>query len=338
MGFEKEAILTIELPDKDQNNRKALVRQIQQMPTVQMITSSADTPASNSIWKSNFTLKTDSGTVENDAQIKMADQNFVPTYGLTILSGKNLAESDTVNGFLINETLARYAGFKNLEEAVGKQFKFGWNDEFYPIVGVVKDFHTTSFKSEINPTVICQLEEDYQVIGIKLASTNFGADIANMERLFKSYYPEYNFDYRFMDDIIERFYRGEEKMFNIVRALTLIAIFIGCLGLYGLVSFMANQRVKEIGIRKVLGASFTSILTLFSIEFLKLIAIAFSIALPLAYLGMSGWLRQFIYKVDLEWWIFLLAIFVTIALALLTVGYKTVKSALSNPVDCLKDE
>ena len=338
MGFEKEAILTIDLPNKDQNSRKSLVQKLKQIPTVSLITSAMDTPASNSVWKSNFTLKTDSGVVENDAQIKMADQNFVPTYGLTILSGKNLAESDTINGFLINETLARYAGFEQLDEAIGRQFKFGWNDEYYPIVGVVKDFHTTSFKNEINPTVIFQLEEEYQVIGIKLTSANFGADIATIEKLYKSFYPEYNFDYKFTDDIIQKFYRSEERMYNIIRVLTLIAIFIGCLGLYGLVSFMANQRVKEIGIRKVLGASFTDIINLFSTEFLKLITVAFAIALPLAYLGMNSWLQKFIYKIDLEWWIFILAVFVTLALALLTVSYKTVKSALSNPVDCLKNE
>lgn len=338
MGFEKEAILTIELPNKDQNSRKSLVQELKQIPTVSLITSAMDAPASNSIWKSNFSFKTDSGVVENNAQIKMGDKNYVPTYGLTIMSGKNLTESDTINGFLINETLARYAGFTNIDDAVGQLFKFGWNDEYYPIVGVVNDFHSTSFKHEINPTAICQLEEEYEVIGIKLASTDFGADIAAFEKLYKSFYPDYDFSYKFMDDVIERFYRGEEKMFNIIRVLTMIAIFIGCLGLYGLVSFMANQKVKEIGIRKVLGASFTNIIGLFSIEFLKLITIAFVIALPLAYLGMSSWLQDFIYKIDLEWWIFLLAISVTLVLALLTVSYKTVKSALSNPVDCLKDE
>lgn len=338
MGFEKEAILNIQLPNKNENSRKAFVQKLKQMPAVSFVTSAMDSPASNWIWKSNFILKTDSGVVESDAQIKVCDQHYVQTYGLTLLSGKNLLPSDTINGFLINETLARYAGFTNPGNAVGKQFKFGWDNEFYPIVGVVKDFHTASFRNEINPTALFQHKEEYQMVGIKLVSANFQKDLTTIEKHYRTLYPEYNFEYRFMDEIIERFYRGDEKMYHILRVLTLIAIFIGCLGLYGLVSFMTNQKVKEIGIRKVLGASFTNILRLFSIEFLKLIAIAFIIALPLAYLGMSNWLQKFIYSIDLEWWIFVMAIFVTIALALLTVSYKTIKSALSNPVDCLKDE
>ena len=338
MGFAKEAVLNIGLPNKQENNRNALIQKLKQMPGVSSVTSASDSPASNSIWKANFVLKTDSGVVESDAQIKIGDQYYVPTYGLTVLSGKNLVPSDTVNGFLINETLARYAGFTSPEDAVGKQFKFGRSNEFHPIVGVVKDFHTVSFRNEINPTALFQNKEEYRIIGIKLASTNFKKDLATMEEHFKSLYPAYNFDYWFMDEVIEQFYRRDERMYNILRALTLIAIFIGCLGLYGLVSFMANQKVKEIGIRKVLGASFANILGLFSVEFLKLIALAFTIAFPLAYLGMNTWLQKFMYRVDLEWWIFALAIFVTILLAMVTVSYKTVKSALSNPVDCLKDE
>ena len=338
MGFDRKAILTIELPHKDPGSRRALVQQITQLSSVQNITSATDTPASSSVWRSNFILKTDSGQVENDAQIKMADHRYVPTYGLTVLSGKNLAESDTINGFLINETLARYAGFKNVDEAVGKQFKFGWTNQYYPIVGVVKDFHTTSFKNKIIPTVLCQSEKDYESIGVRLSSSDLGKEVEAIGRLFKSFYPEYDYNYRFLDDIIERFYSREEKMYNILVVLTLIAIFIGCLGLYGLVSFMTNQRVKEIGVRKILGASFIHILGLFSVEFLKLIAIAFIMALPLAYLGMNRWLREFIYRVNFEWWIFILTVLATLTLAMLTVGYKTVRAAITNPIDCLKDE
>ncbi len=338
MGFDRNAILTIQLPHKDQNSRKALVRQLKQLPSVQAISSAADTPASNSVWRSNFILKTDSGKVENDAQIKMADHHYVPTYGLTILSGKNLTESDTINGFLINETLARYAGFRNLDDAVGRQFKFGWNNEYYPIIGVVKDFHTTSFKNKIIPTVVCQSEKEYASIGVRLSSSDLGKEVAAIGKLFKSFYPEYDYNYRFMDDIIQRFYSSEEKMYNILVALTLIAIFIGCLGLYGLAAFMANQRVKEIGVRKILGASFANIFGLFSIAFLKLIAIAFMVALPLAYLGMDRWLQEFTYRINFEWWIFILTVLATLTLALLTVGYKTVRAAVTNPIDCLKDE
>lgn len=338
MGFEKDAILTVYLPNKTTNSRKAFIQQIQQIPAIFAISSAMDTPASNSVWRSNFTLKTDSTVIENDAQIKLGDANYLDTYGIRLLAGRNYQPSDTVNGFLINETLLKLAGFNNPEEAIGKQFKFGWNENYYPITGVVRNFHSTSFRNEINPTVICQSEKDYDKVGMKLNSGNVNHELVQMEKIFKSIYPGYSFEYRFMDEIIERFYRGERKMYSVLRFLTMIAIFIGCLGLYGLVSYMTNQKVKEIGIRKVLGASFVNIIAIFSKEFARLVSIAFIIALPLAYFGMNAWLQDFTYKVSMEWWIFLTALLVTIVLVIITVGYTTIKSALTNPVHCLKSE
>ncbi len=338
MGFDREAILTVYLPSNEGNDRDAFVNKIKQLPSIVNVTSTMDTPASNSVWQSNFTLKKDSNVYEEDAQIKLGDVNYLKTYGIQLIAGKMYEQSDSVNGFLINEKLLRMAGFTSPEEAIGKEFKFGWLNGYQPITGVVKNFHSTSFRNDIYPTAIFHLPEEYNKVGIKLNASDVKNDLAAMESSFKSIYPGYNFEYRFMDEVIERFYRGEARLFSILRVLTFIAIFIGCLGLYGLVSYMANQKVKEIGIRKILGASFGNIIFIFSKEFAKLIGLAFLIALPIGYYGMNTWLQGFSYKVEMEWWVFASALMVSVGLVLLTVGYRTIKSALTNPIHCLKDE
>ncbi len=338
MGFEKEAVLTINLPSTNANDRAAFANKIKQLPSIVNLTNTMDAPASNSVWKSNFILKNDSTIVEEDAQIKLGDVNYLDTYGIQLAAGKMYSPSDSINGFLINEKLSRLAGFTNPEDAIGKEFRFGWIEEFHPITGVVKDFHSTSFRNEINPTAIFHRAEEYNKIGIKLTNSYVKSDLAFMKTTFNAIYPGYEFNYKFMDEVIERFYRGETRLFTILQVLTFIAIFIGCLGLYGLVSYMANQKVKEIGIRKILGASFSNIILLFSKEFAKLIGIAFLVALPLGYYGMNTWLQGFMYKIEIEWWIFASALLISMGLVMVTVGYRTIKSAMTNPIHCLKDE
>ena len=234
---------------------------------------------------------------------------------------------------MVNETFLKENGWHTPQEALGQMVTV-W-DHTVPIVGVVKDFHTLSLKDKIEPTMLLDNSSGYEMAAIKLQTSDMPGALAAIEQQWSAFYPEYTFDYKFADDEIAEFYDNEEKLSNIISAAALVVIFIGCLGLYGLVTFMAEQKTKEVGVRKVLGASVMSIVQLFSKEFVKLIGIAFVIAAPLSYFMMRGWLQNFTFKIDLGVSVFVAGMLLTLVIALLTVGYRSVRAALANPVDSL---
>jgi len=205
-------------------------------------------------------------------------------------------------------------------------------------VGVVKDFHNYSFKGGISPVCISPDYSRYSYCAVKLNMARAGSLLPAMERLWNDTYPEYNYTYTFMDDSIAAFYQTETVLLRLIEIFAGIAIFIGCLGLYGMVSFMAVQKTKEIGVRKVLGAGVPDILWIFGKEFFRLLIIAFLIAAPIGGWFMHRWLQDFVYRIPLNAEVFLLALASTIVIATLTIGYRTVRSALANPVKSLRTE
>ena len=205
------------------------------------------------------------------------------------------------------------------------------------MIGVVKDFHVTSLHEEIKPVVLVNFPHFYYEAGIK-----FHGDpkqtIAFIEKQWSESFPGYYFEYNFLDEKLQTLYRQDERTFTLIRIFAGISIFIGCLGLYGLASFMANQKLKEVGIRKVMGASVQSIVILFSRDFVRLIAISFLIAAPLAWYVMSQWLETFAYHISIHWSVFLISILVTLMIALATVSYRSVRAAITNPADTLRTD
>jgi ABC-type antimicrobial peptide transport system permease subunit len=237
---------------------------------------------------------------------------------------------------VVNETFAKTVGYQDPQQILGKIVRM-W-DRDLPVVGVVKDFHTLSLESAIEPTVIINSSRGYRTLGLRVNLSNATQVIAELKTKWEQTYPEQLFEYQFLDESIREFYESERKMATLLTIFTSMAIFIGCLGLFGLATFMANQKTKEIGVRKVLGASVESIVLLFSKEFGKLIIIGFLLAAPLGAFAMQQFLDQFAYRIDIGVGIFLLSFLITVLVALLTVGYRSFRAAVVNPVNSLRYE
>ena len=335
LGFTKEAIITIPIPDNAPvNNKKVLKSELSRMGGVEQVSMCSALPSSGSVSMTNFSIE---GVEDNHiTQVKLADEDYVDLFEIEILLGKDLVGLDTANSCLVNEQLVRAAGLENAEDIVGRVISI-WGKKL-PVAGVVKDFHTMSLEREIDPTIIFHQLNQYHEMAVRLKAGSFNETIAEIEKSWSAQYPDYLFTYDFLDDQIREFYEGEQKMSVLLIIFSSIAIAIGCLGLYGLISFMANEKEKEIGVRKVLGASTGNILYIFSKEFMMLIVVAFVIASPLAGYIMSQWLDNFAYKVPLSGSMFISGIVITLLIALLTVGYRSIRASLTNPVEALRSE
>ncbi|MCW3118717.1 MAG: FtsX-like permease family protein, partial [Chitinophagaceae bacterium] len=206
------------------------------------------------------------------------------------------------------------------------------------IVGVLKDFHNRSFRAPFAPLLMTTAKNWYSVAAIKLASRDAATMIPAVEKIWNNTFPDFVFEYKFLDEKVENFYKQENQLSQLYKVFAVIAIFLSCLGLYGLVSFMAVQRIKEVGIRKVLGASAGSIVYLFSKEFILLIGIAFGIASPLAWYFMHKWLQDYSYRINISWWIFILGGIASVVIAMITVSFQAIKAAVANPVKSLRSE
>jgi putative ABC transport system permease protein len=343
LGFDKEAIVAVPVPGDSISTTKYdyLRDQLAADPGIKNISFSFSTPANNGSWFSDFKFDHAAKSTDFGANLKWADTSYFKTYNLQFVVGRPYFNSDTVREFVVNEALVKKLGLRNPQDIIGKELSF-WGGTSYakaaPVVGVIKDFHSNSLRDPIPPVVMGCWKGVYQTMGIKLQPQKTEQTLAHIEKLWNQTFPEYVYEHQFLDERIADFYKQESQLSLLYKIFAGIAIFISCLGLYGLVSFMAVQRNKEVGIRKVLGASVQSIVYLFSKEFTVLIAIAFLIAAPVAYYFMHQWLANFTFRIDLNWGLFLLAIVISIVIAWLTVGYKAIKAGLANPVKSLRTE
>ncbi|MFM8741735.1 MAG: ABC transporter permease, partial [Cytophagales bacterium] len=278
--------------------------------------------------------------------IKPVDTHYKAVYGLQLVEGRWFTESDEKIAnvketyewvYVVNETAVKTLGFSSPKEIIGQSVTIGFNDKAGLVIGVVKDFNVASLHTAMKPVVMLPFHLAYNA-GIKIATTNTPRVIKKIEEAFNSHYPEYLFEYTFLDDYLAKLYRDESKMFTMFEIFAGIAIFIGCLGLYGLASFMAEQKTKEIAIRKSLGASVTHIIELFSKEFIVLIAIAFVVAAPTTWYLMNRWLQSFAFRVEMNWLVFAVGVSTTLLVAFATVGYRSLRAAEANPVEALKRE
>ncbi|HVO75091.1 MAG TPA: ABC transporter permease [Ignavibacteriaceae bacterium] len=340
LGFNKDSVLLVPVPSDSISILKmdALKNKLLQQPGVTNVSFSTFTPADDSRWGSDFKFDNSPERSTFGAELKWADADYFKTYDIRLAAGKFYSESDSVCEFVVNETFVKKLGIKDPEDILGKELNFWDGFLAAPIVGVVKDFHQSSFHQEQRPVVLSTWKEVYGLINIKLQTKQFKETLAGINRIWSDIYPEYLFEYQFLDEKIEDFYQKEEQLSVLYKIFAAIAIFISCLGLYGLVSFMAIQRTKEVGIRKVLGASASNIIYLFSKEFTILIGTAFLIAAPISYLIMQNWLEDFAFRIDISIWLFLIAVGSSLVFAWLTVGYNSIKAATANPVNSLKYE
>jgi len=288
-----------------------------------------------------YTMSGDSMKPSNtDIKYVAVDYNFIPAYGMQMAAGRNFSKeygTDTLS-YVVNETAVKALGWTPAQ-AVGKDFKYG-NIKGH-IIGVVKDFHFESMHQSILPMVLVLFPpriSAYNNLSVKFSGNNIPASLAQLESTWKQFLPEIPYQYTFLDENFEALYKSEQKQGAIFTAFACIAIIIACLGLFGLSAFAITQRIKEIGIRKVLGASVPDIVSLLSRDFLRLVAIAAIIAFPIAWYAMHNWLLEFAYRINISWWIFLLAGIVAALVALFTISFQAIKAAISNPVKNLRTE
>ncbi|CAA9213675.1 MAG: Acidobacterial duplicated orphan permease (function unknown) [uncultured Adhaeribacter sp.] len=335
IGYNPAANITVPFPANTKSDDvRALRTQLKQLPGVKNVSFSLMPASSSGDWSAGYNFE-ESGLKDDISCIMMPiDADFLDTYGLTLLAGRNLRQTDTAV-VVVNEAVLRTMGIKNAQEAIGRKIK--QFDKQATIVGVVKDYHVKSLKKAISPIVMIRMDW-LNIAGIKMDPASLRPTIAQVEQLWKQTFPESIFEFTFLEDDIAKFYEEEVRMYRLFRIFAGIAIFISCLGLYGLVSFMAVQRTKEIGIRKVLGASVANIVALFTKEFFALILIAFAVAAPLAWFFMHAWLQNFEYQVNLGLGIFLTAILFSLVIAGITIVYRSVRAALTNPVQNLRSE
>ena len=337
MGYDQEYILNINLAENDQATRDLWNSKVQNIPGVLSYSFNYKPPFSGSQSVTNaFYYGIDTAVNELNTHVKMADDQYQKTYGLRMVAGDWLMKSDTVNQFVVNETYLKKLGISNPNEVIGKRMKL-WGMTA-PIVGVVQDYHFTTLSQAIDPVAMFNLPKDFRTLGLRINGQSSASVLAELENVWKEIHVEYEFDYHFLDEQISEFYGGEREMSQMLTVFAFIAIFIGCLGLYGLVSFMANQKAKEIGIRKVLGATVANLMSRFSLEFIIIVALSFLVAAPLAYLGMNSWLTQYEYRINIGPAIFIVSIGASLLIALLTTGYRSMRAATANPVNSLRDE
>ncbi len=336
LGFNRDAILQLPLPTNDKSAMENLKNTLAQQSDIQALSFQFSAPSSSNNNTTNFRFDTRQKDEIFQVNTRTADDQYCKLYDLKLLAGRNIALSDTAKEALINETLVKKLGLKTPEEAVGKRIQV-WG-KWMIISGVIKDFHVTSLRDEIPSTVIFSTLGSYYSIGVKVNLASLKRALPSIEKAWSKAYPDYVFEYEFLDKSIAKFYSLEEAMLTLIRVFSGIAIIIGCLGLYGLVSFMVTQKTKEIGVRKVLGASVGQILWLFGKEFSQLILLAFLIAAPFGGWLMHSWLQNFTYRIGLSVSVFAWALICTTIIAMLTVSYQAIRAALTNPVKSLKTE
>lgn len=340
MGFDKEAVIRVPIPNDslDQTKYDLLKAQLQQQTGVKNVSIAFRLPADDNQWNSPFQYDHRPKDTDFSAFLNWADADYFKTFDLKFVAGKAYSPSDTVQGYVINETMVKKLGAKKPEEVLGKEINFWGGKMKAPIVGVIKDYHATSLHGAIPPLVLASNKNFFGTMGIKLQVQNMQSGLASVEKVWTKLFPNYIYEYDFLDKSIANFYQQERQLSTLYQLFAGIAIFISCLGLYGLVSFMAVQRTKEVGIRKALGASVAHIVYLFSKEFTLLIGVAFLISAPVGYYFMHNWLKQFEYKIDLGFGVFLLAIVGSIIIAWITVSYQAIRAALVNPIKSLRSE
>jgi predicted permease len=342
-GFKKDAIVHFytSFYDTTFSNRLALLDKLQSIPGIAGVSLSSEPPLSNADYGDIMTYQDGKRTISTEVTIKYADTNYCRLYHIRLMAGRELPNSDTVRGVLINETYAHLLGFRDARAVIGNSIRWGGRQE--SIIGVVADFHSQSLHSPIRPLVIASLTANESFISVALVPQSPGSHswqtvLHRMQTAWSTVYPEDNFEYIFQDESIAQLYRGEQNTARLLAWATGLAITISCLGLLGLVIYTTHQRTKEIGIRRALGASVAQVMSLLSAGFLRLFGYAFLIAVPMGWWGAHVWLANYAYRTSLSVWIFLDSGLLMGAFAVVILLLRTFKAAIANPATSLRTE
>ena len=337
LGFNKEAVVSFGMPD--QSKKDVLKQQLQTEAGITDISLSSGAPVYFSS-ATSFSC-THRGLPKDDVtEVKFVDENYFDMFGLKMMAGEKpsrKSDKDSLNKIVINETMMNKLGIQNPADAIGDYINLGGEDHSY-IIGVVQDFQSESKHKKRRPCAILYRPDNFYMVSVRIKPNAMHQTIEHIDKTWSALFPKNVFEYEFIDDHIATWYKQEAKVYTAFKLFSSLAILIGCLGLYGLVAFAAVQRTKEVGIRKVLGASLFDITRLFAKEFIFLIFLAFLIAVPVAYYFMHNWLENFAYHISIGKGIFLISVAISFAIAAITISFQAVKAALANPVVSLRSE
>jgi predicted permease len=339
LGFDKNLIYCLELNNDSLSQTKfeTFKQQLLQHPAVEGVSYCSDHPASGNTWNTNFAFPASAEDAEFSLSLKFADADYQATYGIRLKAGKWYEPSDTSRQAVVNETLLKKLGISDPNEVVGQQLKLGGGRRIL-LSGVVEDFHSHSVHEPLEPMLITSRKEFYGRVGVKIKPGNLAVTTAAIQKTFDEVFPEQAFYGEYFDERIAEFYTDEDRFSNTCKGFGLLAVFIACLGLFGLSIHAAARRTKEIGVRKVLGASVAELTGLLAKDFLKLVMVSLVIGLPVAWWLMQKWLADFAFRIDMSWGVFALAGFIAVLVAFLTVSFQSIKAALANPVKSLRSE
>ncbi len=336
MGFNRDAVVMIPLGSND-IKLTTLKQQLLTIPHVENVSACFAAPASENYWGTSVKFDNRSEGETFSSSFRGADEDYLATFGIKLVAGRNLTPSDTVREFLVNEMMVSKLGFSSAEDILGRSLTVNGNWTG-PIVGVIGNFYEASLRSEIAPVFMTTRKDNYNSFAVKINMADVSTTLAALEKTWSDMYPELIYKYDFLDDQIAQFYSEEQSLMTMIQVFAGIALVIGCMGLYGLVSFMAIQKTKEIGIRKVLGGNVSQILWIFGKEFLRLVFIAFLFAAPIGWMLTSRWLSTYADPVKMGAWMFILELAIVGGVVACTVGFRSIKAALANPVESLRTE
>jgi predicted permease len=340
LGFNKDAIYYVNVPSDTKSDVRieGFKQELLGIPGIVGASLASDVPSSDNNSATNFYFDNKSEDIVFPAFLKFGDEDYFDLYEMEFVAGKGYPASDTIRNVVINETMAKKLLIPSAEEAIGKNIRLGGGGNWVPITGVVKDFTVNSLREEIKQLLITSNKRYYRQVAVRLDNSSDKATLTAIQNKFEEIYPEQIYAGNFLDESIAAFYESEQKLALVYKIFAVLAILISCIGLYGLVSFMVGQKVKEIGIRKVLGASVTQITMMLSKEFILMVLLAFAIAIPLAYFMVQEWLATFAYQTPISVGLFISVMLVSLLITALTVGSKAIRAAIANPVDSLADE
>lgn len=345
LGYDKEHLISLPYSNSINTPYESFRNELLQNPEIREVARSSRIPTGRLLDDMGASAYVGDSLrpITTDIKFLATDYDFVPTYAIHVVAGRNFSRAfgtDTSN-FVLNEAAVQAIGWKSSADAVGKNFKYG---QFKgKVLGVVSDFHFESLRQKIVPiilvnTPVSPTDSYFNTLSVKITGNHVTGALATLEKTWRKYMPEIPFRYTFLDESYAKLYESEQRQGTIFTVFACVAIFIACLGLFGLSAFTISQRVKEIGVRIVLGAKVNSIVVLLSGDFLKLVLIASVIAFPIAWYAMAHWLQDFAYRIDIQWWVFVLSAILALIVALGTVSFHAIRAAMANPVKSLRSE
>lgn len=337
LGVDTEAIVYFYTPLRQPESKlEVLKNELGQFSEISQLSLHEHPPISVRNNRNLYTVEKDGESIEEFVYVRRVDENYLSMYDLKLADGREFRDDESLKEMVVNETFVKRMGYESTADILGNYAMQG--DEKYVVVGVMKDFHHLPLSQSIEPMAIYKGSR-IRCVGMKINTSGLDEQLlSNIKNVYQEIYPESPFEYQFLDESIARYYEEERKVSKLVRTASLITIFISCMGLFGLISFSVVRRMREIGIRKVLGASIHGIVQLLSLDFLKLVVLSFIFAMPLALYFAQDWLQNYAYRIENIWWIFVLAGLGMILIALFTIGSQSFKAALANPIDSLRDE